>query len=90
MFSREEYEIEQAERHAGWLERLRSVVTLGRKRAPKPQVVVYGHDSKSGLQMHRWSKGLDSGCIGGGKLTALIMDAQGKTKLVQVGCKDYK
>ncbi|KAF2086435.1 Metallo-dependent phosphatase, partial [Saccharata proteae CBS 121410] len=35
--------------------------------------VVYGHDSKTGLNLQRWSKGLDSGCVGGGKLSALVV-----------------
>ncbi|KXL46826.1 hypothetical protein M433DRAFT_50047, partial [Acidomyces richmondensis BFW] len=55
----------------------------------RPKVVVYGHDSKAGLQIHRWSKGLDSACVSGGKLTAMILYANGKTELVQVGCKNY-
>ena len=31
-----------------------------KKKWPKPQVVVYGHHSKAGLQVTRWSKGLDT------------------------------
>ncbi|GAB7360215.1 hypothetical protein MBLNU230_g7976t1 [Neophaeotheca triangularis] len=57
---------------------------------PKPQVVVYGHDSHAGLQIHRWSKGLDSACVAGGKLTAMILDAEGKVELESVKCKNYK
>ena len=58
--------------------------------SPKPQVVVYGHHSKAGLQITRWSKGLDTGCVRGGELTALVLDAKGKQKIVSVGCKDYR
>lgn len=57
---------------------------------PKPQVVIYGHDSKTGLQINRFSKGLDSGCVGGGKLTAMVLDAKGRTKLFHVGCENYR
>ncbi|KAK4503074.1 hypothetical protein PRZ48_006501 [Zasmidium cellare] len=57
---------------------------------PKPQVVIYGHDSKTGLQIHRWSKGLDSACVGGGKLTALVLNAKGKWETKSVGCKNYR
>lgn len=57
---------------------------------PEPQVVVYGHHSKAGLQLNRWSKGLDTGCVRGGQLTALVLDARGKHEIVQVGCKDHR
>lgn len=54
-----------------------------------PSVVVYGHDSPRGLNLHRWSKGLDSGCVRGGQLTALVVDAWGQAYVVQVKCKGY-
>lgn len=57
---------------------------------PKPQVVVYGHRSKEGLQIERWTKGLDTGCVKGEKLTALVLDARGESDIVQVKCKDYR
>lgn len=56
----------------------------------KPQVVIYGHDSHTGVQMHRWSKGLDSGCVAGGRLTMLVLDARGQQEVVSVGCKNYR
>lgn len=52
-------------------------------------VVVYGHDSKRGLNIKRYSKGLDSGCVKGGQLTALVVDEWGREKVVSVGCKSY-
>jgi hypothetical protein len=53
-------------------------------------VVVYGHDSKRGLEVKEWSKGLDSGCVSGGRLTALVVgDGGKKEKLVSVKCRDY-
>ncbi|KAI9732929.1 MAG: hypothetical protein M1818_007362 [Claussenomyces sp. TS43310] len=55
--------------------------------------VVYGHDSKRGLQQTRYSYGIDSGCLAGGRLTALIIEgaADGVTqKLVSIKCKAYK
>ena len=55
----------------------------------RPQVVVYGHHSKAGLQVSRWSKGLDTGCVRGGELTTMVLDAKGEQKIVSVGCKDY-
>lgn len=57
---------------------------------PKPQVVVYGHHSKAGLHVERWSKGLDTGCVRGGKLTALVLNAHGKQDVVSVGCEDHR
>jgi len=71
---------------SGWFEWLRK----GSSRHPKPQIVVYGHRSKEGLQIERWSKGLDTGCVTGGKLTALVLDAKGRQDIVHVGCKDYR
>ena len=46
--------------------------------------VIYGHDSKRGLNLREWSKGLDSGCVNGGSLTALVVekvetDAKGRS-----------
>ncbi|MBE7180600.1 MAG: serine/threonine protein phosphatase, partial [Terriglobus roseus] len=52
-------------------------------------VVVYGHDSKRGLNVKgKWAKGLDSGCVNGEKLTALVVDAEGKQEIVQVKCSE--
>jgi hypothetical protein len=55
----------------------------------KPQVVIYGHDAKSGLRIKRWSKGMDSGCVGGGHLSALVLNAKGQGEVVHVGCRQY-
>jgi len=40
-----------------------------------PSTVVYGHAAARRLDIHRWSVGLDTGCVYGRKLTALILDA---------------
>ena len=57
--------------------------------------LVYGHDSKRDLQMKAYSFGLDSGCVNGGKMTALVLQPReaddGKTtalkhNLVSVSC----
>ncbi|WPG98707.1 Hypothetical protein R9X50_00150100 [Acrodontium crateriforme] len=71
----------------GWLK-----ATFGNasKRKHKPQVVIYGHDSKMGLQIEPWSKGLDSACVSGGDLTALVLNSKGKQVLHSVRCKDYR
>ncbi|KAJ2848953.1 hypothetical protein IWW36_002969 [Coemansia brasiliensis] len=49
--------------------------------------VIYGHDAGRDLQIHEFTKGLDSRCVYGGKLTAFILPGE---QLVSVDCgKDY-
>lgn len=52
--------------------------------------VIHGHDSSRGLQLKQYSKGIDTGCIEGGKLTALVLSDGGNLQTVQVDCKDYR
>lgn len=57
------------------------------KLKPKHRLtVVYGHNRKRGLNLHNYSFGLDTGCVSGGWLTALVVDARGKTEIVKVRC----
>lgn len=55
--------------------------------------VIYAHDSRRGLQLNQYSKGLDTGCVSGGKLTALVVTIEGNTQvdqqIVSVKCNDY-
>lgn len=37
-----------------------------------PFTIMYGHAASRGLDLRKWSKGLDSGCIYGRKLSALV------------------
>ncbi|KAJ6110222.1 Molybdenum cofactor biosynthesis MoeB [Penicillium sp. IBT 16267x] len=48
--------------------------------------VIYGHDAKRSLNIRTYTKGLDTGCYKGGKLTALVIRDGGKQELVQVNC----
>ena len=51
--------------------------------------VIYGHDSRRGLQIHQYTKGLDTSCVNGGKLTALIINHKGKQEVVSVDCQSH-
>ena len=56
----------------------------------RPITVIYGHDSQSGLQLRRYSKGIDTDCVSGGQLTALIMSSLETLEPVQVDCRDHR
>ncbi|KAJ1728512.1 hypothetical protein LPJ61_004000 [Coemansia biformis] len=47
---------------------------------------IYGHDAGRDLQIHDITKGLDSRCVYGGKLTAFILPGE---QLVSVPCKEH-
>ncbi|ORY79427.1 Metallo-dependent phosphatase-like protein [Protomyces lactucae-debilis] len=48
--------------------------------------VVYGHDAGRGLNIRHTTRGLDSRCVRGGQLTAMVVDAHGE-HFVQVEAK---
>ena len=57
---------------------------------PTRTTIIYGHDAKRGLQIHDYTKGLDSSCVRGGQLTALVISAGGTQEIFQVSCADHK
>lgn len=68
-----------------------------KKDIPPRMTVVYGHDAKSGLQVPEtygkgkrgYTFGLDSGCVYGKELSALVIELSGDKvvhKIVQVSC----
>jgi hypothetical protein len=64
------------------LMRIRTVKTRGARgkrfvlwgaRYQGPPQIVFGHHAAPGLQLHPWATGLDTGCVYGGRLTAMVL-----------------
>ncbi|KAI9055098.1 hypothetical protein LZ554_000063 [Drepanopeziza brunnea f. sp. 'monogermtubi'] len=63
------------------------------KTLPKHErtTVIFGHDSKKGLQVDKYSLGLDTSCLKGHRLTAVVIEgghSEWTHRLVHVNCKD--
>ncbi|CEP64604.1 putative serine/threonine-protein phosphatase LALA0_S12e02740g [Lachancea lanzarotensis] len=60
--------------------------------APENVTVLYGHDASKGLNLRKHTKGLDSGCVAGGKLSALeyfYQNGRYHNHLHHVKCRQY-
>ena len=54
-------------------QRGQAVSVLWGKRYSGPPHIVFGHNAAPGLQLHPWATGLDTGCVYGGRLTAMVL-----------------
>lgn len=56
---------------------------------PADNIVYYGHDAGNGLNLKSFTKGLDSGCDKGQKLSAMVISKDGRKlieEVIQVNC----
>lgn len=63
------------EQHPDTLMRIRTVgkkVPWGELYRGAPQIV-FGHNALGGLQIHPWATGLDTACVYGGRLSAMVL-----------------
>lgn len=69
-----------------------SVWNHEQKKLPKAKrmLVVYGHDSKTGLNVRDYSVGLDSGCVKGGELSAYVIELGSHTEPRVVSVKSQQ
>ncbi|KAL5042724.1 hypothetical protein BDW71DRAFT_189547 [Aspergillus fruticulosus] len=74
------------EKGVEWTKLFNKHQTLSLESKNGVMTVIYGHNSKSGLSIGEYTKGLDSGCVKGGKLTAMVISDGGKQEIVQVKC----
>ncbi|KAI0125203.1 Metallo-dependent phosphatase-like protein [Xylariales sp. AK1849] len=65
-----------------------------RKGKTERMTVVYGHDAKRGLNVQKYTFGLDSSCVKGGKLSALVFepvdDGTVGHRIVSVDCLEAR
>ena len=74
------------EQHPETLMRIRTVGVKGPKRSSTkahgipwgelyrgPPQIVFGHNALGGLQLHPWATGLDTACVYGGRLSAMVL-----------------
>jgi hypothetical protein len=60
--------------HGDWSDR-RDAGDLWGARYVGPPHVVFGHNARDEVQLHAWATGIDTGCVYGRSLTAVVLDA---------------
>ncbi|PGH03118.1 hypothetical protein AJ79_07445 [Helicocarpus griseus UAMH5409] len=75
-----------------------SMLSIARQTAPPGEsaryssatTVIYGHDGHPSPSIKKYTKGLDTNCVKGGKLSAMIIEDGGKSRIEDVKCKNYR
>jgi hypothetical protein len=57
-----------------WLEKGNGGSELWGKLYAGPPHIVFGHNAMPDPQLHRWATGIDTACVYGGRLTAMVLD----------------
>jgi len=70
----------------GWQPLVPTTGTRAQTSAASPKYVVYGHAAGRGLNLQRYTFGIDTGCVYGRQLTAFELHSHNVT---QVNCKKY-
>ncbi|EQL33003.1 hypothetical protein BDFG_04901 [Blastomyces dermatitidis ATCC 26199] len=77
-------------KHQSILAVSRESASAGEKDRYSPSTtVIYGNDPRRSPALEKYTKGLDTGCVKGGKLSAMIIGDGGITRIESVKCKDY-
>jgi hypothetical protein len=66
--------IRSADARGRWTDE-KNATPLWGERYLGPPHVVFGHNALSEPQLHEWATGIDTACVYGGRLTAIVLDA---------------
>lgn len=66
--------IRAIDEHGHWTDD-KQAPTLWGMRYEGPPHVVFGHNALTDPQLHEWATGIDTGCVYGGRLTAVVLAA---------------
>ena len=65
---------------------VRLISTNGQGQNTPSMRVLYGHDGENEPRRKKWSVGLGGSCVEGGRLNALIIEGEGKERVVSLDC----